>query len=247
VNNYNPGYIGNGKVDTSIPFIVPPSHVRSIADALNAHGVSWRYYGEGFDLYLKDPTNPLYCNICNPFQYTAGTMANTPARQDHLKDLPDFYANVANGTLPAVTFIKPSALNDGHPASSKLNLFEGFTRKIITAVQANPALWAHTAIIITFDEGGGYYDSGYIQPVDFFGDGPRIPTLIVSPYSRGGRVVHTYYDHVSLLKFIEMNWKLGPITARSRDNLPNPVPQKGNPYVPANSPAIGDLREMFQF
>ena len=64
-------------------------------------------------------------------------------------------------------------------------------------MQSNPALWSSTAIFITTDEGGGYYDSGYIQPIDFFGDGTRIPLLVVSKYSLGGKVVHTYYDHVS--------------------------------------------------
>ncbi|MBV8615286.1 MAG: hypothetical protein JOY66_16185, partial [Acetobacteraceae bacterium] len=59
-------------------------------------------------------------------------------------------------------------------------------------------------------------------------------------------VVHTYYDHVSILKFIEKNWSLPPITNRSRDNLPNPVASADNPYVPTNSPAIGDLTDMFQ-
>ncbi len=100
-------------------------------------------------------------------------------------------------------------------------------------------------MLITVDEGGGYYDSGYIQPIDFFGDGTRIPLIVVSPYATGGRVVHTYYDHVSILKFIEKNWGLSPITSRSRDNLPNPVASDDNPYVPQNSPAIGDLTDMF--
>jgi hypothetical protein len=98
---------------------------------------------------------------------------------------------------------------------------------------------AHTAIVITWDEGGGYYDSGYIQPLDFFGDGPRIPLIIVSRYTRGGHVNHTYTDHVSILKFIERNWGLKPLTVRSRDNFPNPTTNAMNPYVPTNSPAIG--------
>lgn len=139
------------------------------------------------------------------------------------------------------------SLLDGHPASSKYGLFEGFTRKIIDAVRNNPKVWASTAIFITNDEGGGYYDSGYIQPIDFFGDGPRIPLIIVSPYSRGGRVVHQYSDHVSLVKFIERNWQLAPITHRSRDNLPNPVQTSSNPYVPVNAPALGDLFDAFRF
>ena len=114
-------------------------------------------------------------------------------------------------------------------------------------VKANPALWASTAIIVTFDEGGGYYDSGYVQPLDFFGDGTRIPVLVVSPYTTPGHISHSYTDHVSILKFIEANWHLAPVTNRSRDNFPNPVATKSNPYVPLNTPAIGDLMDLFNF
>ena len=84
-------------------------------------------------------------------------------------------------------------------------------------------------MFITWDEAGGYWDSGFIQPIDFFGDGPRIPLLVLSPYSTGGKVNHSYADHVSLLKFIERNWSLQPLTNRSRDNLPNPTFAKNNP------------------
>ena len=149
--------------------------------------------------------------------------------------------------LPAVSIVKPNALNDGHPASSKLDLFESFTHKIINELQANKKLWETTAVFITFDEGGGYWDSGYIQPLDFFGDGTRIPLIVVSPFSRGGRVTHDYADHVSIDKFIERNWSVPPITTRSRDNYPNPKTAAGNPYVPTNGPAISDLFETFDF
>ena len=118
-------------------------------------------------------------------------------------------------------------------------------KKIVDSVKANPKLWKSTAIVVTFDEGGGYYDSGYIQPLDYFGDGTRIPTIVVSPYTRAGHVSHTYADHVSILKFIEANWGLKPLTSRSRDNFPNPVTREGNPYVPLNSPALGDLMDLF--
>jgi phospholipase C len=104
-----------------------------------------------------------------------------------------------------------------------------------------------TALMVAFDEGGGYWDSGYIQPLDYFGDGPRIPFIVVSHYAKHGNIVHTYYDHVSILKFIERNWGLSPLTARSRDNLHDPVPPAGNPYAASNSPAIGDLMDMFDF
>jgi phospholipase C len=151
------------------------------------------------------------------------------------------------GTLPAVAYVKPDGFLDGHPASSRWDLFEAFTKQVIDAVQANSKLWASTAIIITNDEGCGYYDSGYIQPIDFFGDGTRIPLIVVSPFSTGGRVVHTYYDHVSFLKFVEKNWGLPTISDSSRDNLPDPITDPSNPYVPTNQPAIGDLMEMFNF
>jgi phospholipase C len=154
---------------------------------------------------------------------------------------------VGNDTLPAVSFIKPDGLLDGHPASSKVDLLEGMLQKILDTLDSNPELKAETAVFITFDEGGGYYDSGFIQPLDFFGDGPRIPLVIVSPYSTGGHVVHSYNDHASILKFIERNWSLLPLTGRSRDNLPNPRADRDNPYVPLNSPAIGDLFDMFDF
>ena len=143
--------------------------------------------------------------------------------------------------------MKPSGINDGHPASSKIDLLEAFVRKLVVTVQSQPALWAGTVIFVTFDEGGGYWDSGYVQPLDFFGDGTRVPLIAISPYATGGRVVHSYTDHVSLLKFIEKNWSVPPVTKRSRDNLPNPAPSAANPYAPANSPAIGDLMDMFSF
>jgi len=71
--------------------------------------------------------------------------------------------------------------------------------------------------------------------------------IIVSAFSKGGGINNTYTDHVSILKFIERNWNLKPLTGRSRDNLPNPVSHKDNVYVPQNSPAIGDLFDMFDF
>ncbi|MGF6778630.1 alkaline phosphatase family protein [Paraburkholderia sp. GAS334] len=246
LNNYNPGYNGDGTVNTAT-FTIPPSPVPTIADSLLAKNISWKYYGEGWNTFVWHPSTSVYCNICNPFLYETAIMTSPALVKAHMQDTTDLYADIANGTLPAVSFVKPGGLLDGHPESSKFGLYEGFVRKIIDSVQKNPALWASTAIFITTDEGGGYYDSGYIQPVDFFGDGPRIPLIVVSPLSRGGRVVHEYSDHVSIVKFIERNWSLDPITRRSRDNLPNPVQLPLDPYVPVNAPAIGDLFNSFRF
>ena len=263
LNNYNPGYFGNGNnayTDTNpnnTVFTIPPSSTRSIGDSLLAAHISWKYYGDQWSNYVPDPyqlnygaigkQTDEYCNICNPFQYDTSIMTHADIRKAHIQDTADLYADIRNGTLPAVSFVKPSGLVDGHPASSKLDLFEGFSKKIVDLVKANSRLWRDTAIFITFDEGGGYYDSGYVQPLDFFGDGTRIPLIAVSHYARPGHISHDYTDHVSILKFIERNWKLPPITARSRDNFPNPIADAGNVYAPLNSPAIGDLFDLFAF
>lgn len=167
LNNYNPGYNGDGSVNTSSPFTIPPSPVRTIADSLLAKNVSWKYYGEGWKTFVSNPSTSVYCNICNPFLYETAIMSNPALVAAHLQDTTDLYADITAGTLPAVSFVKPGGLLDGHPESSKFGLYEGFVHKLVDAVQANPRLWASTAILITTDEGGGYYDSGYIQPVDF--------------------------------------------------------------------------------
>ncbi len=263
LNNYNPGYFGDGSnayTDTNpnnTVFTIPPSSRRSIGDVMNEAGMSWKYYGDQWNNYLTDKyqlnyaamgaDSDEYCNICNPFQYDTSIMSNPAQVAAHLQDTANLYSDIQNGTLPNVSFVKPSGLVDGHPSSSKLDLFEGFAQKIVDAVQANPHLWASTAIFITFDEGGGYYDSGYIQPLDYFGDGTRIPLIVVSPYTQGGYISHAYADHVSIDKFIERNFGLGRITARSRDNFPNPATSPTNPYVPLNSPALTDLYDLFSF
>jgi phospholipase C len=71
--------------------------------------------------------------------------------------------------------------------------------------------------------------------------------MVVSPYTKAGHISHEYSDHVSILKFIERNWNVGPVTKRSRDNFPNPQVSPANPYAPENSPAISDLFDLFSF
>lgn len=261
INNDSPGFLPDGTVDTAGIAgggSIPPVNTRTIGEALNDKGISWAYYGGAYNAAVAlqhDPTSKdpfkligqAYCNICNFESYSTAIMGDATQRAAHIKDATDFFAAIDSETLPAVSFVKPDGLIDGHPASSKLDLFEGMVKKTVDHLMARPDLFADTALIITFDEGGGYYDSGYIQPLDFFGDGPRIPLIIVSPFTRGGHISHTYTDHVSILKFIERNWNLKPLTHRSRDNFPNPRVDDDNPYVPLNSPALGDLFDLFDF
>jgi phospholipase C len=268
LNNVNPGYLPNGALSGGTN--LPPSPVKTIGDALIAKQISWAYYGGAYNdavalsnaavaanptspnlgaAALTDPAHALgvaYCQICNPFQYAKSIMADPTVRTAHIKDTADLITAIHNNTLPSVSFGKPDGLLDGHPQSSKVDLFEAYTLNVLAALDANPKLKAETAVFITWDEAGGYWDSGFVQPLDFFGDGPRIPLLVLSPYSTGGKIHHGYGDHVSLLKFIERNWKLQPLTSRSRDNLPNPT-VKNDPYVPTNAPALSDLFDSFDF
>ena len=266
INNTNPGFLPTGEIDTAginKGGSVPPQTIRSVGEALNEKGVSWAYYGGAYNNAValqqaldKDPdithiTDPVvlsgqtYCNICNFESYITAIMGDPAQRAAHIKDAVDFFAAVDHDELPSVSFLKPDSFIDGHPASSKPDLFEAMVENVLDHLQAKPELFAETALIITMDEGGGYYDTGFIQPLDFFGDGPRIPLIVVSPFTRGGQVSHAYADHVSILKFIERNWGLKPLTNRSRDNLPNPHADHDNPYVPTNMPAISDLFDIF--
>jgi phospholipase C len=252
--NINPAFTPGG-VPTGVPSninptnnIIPQTTQRSIGDALNDKHIPWIYYGGGYNASVAgNPVNG-YCNICNPFEH----QANYPSlRADHMRDVTDLFADLTNGTLPAVSYVKPDGAMDGHPASSKWGLFEAFVDNIVQLAQSNKEQWAETAIFVTVDEGGGYYDSGFIQPVDFFGTGPRVPMIAVSPFATGGHVSHIYNEHSSFVKFVERNWKLHTtLSARSRDNLPNPKQGNDNDaddYVPRNMPAIGDLFDMFNF
>jgi phospholipase C len=245
VNNYGAAYQANGQpVDTSThPFTLPPQTLPNLAQALSGAGVPWKYYEGG---YNGGNATDSWCSICNPFQFIKGVVTN-PALHQNFADVSNFYQDLADGTLPAVSWVRPYENYAGHPSDSNVNSYEDFVASIANAVINNRSVFDNTAIFVTTDEGGGYYDSGYIQPVDFFGDGTRIPLMVISPYVGAGTADHTYYDHGSIIKFIEENWGLGTLSSRSRDNLPNPVAAPNNPYIPSNGPAIGDLMNLFDF
>jgi phospholipase C len=260
VNNYGAGYDLNGHPQPLGPknYTYPPQSVPTIAESLGKAGVSWNWYTgardaadlkvEMHDLHVSlDAARRLQYNDIGDPLVASTAIVTHPALKARLKGLTSFDRDVARGTLSAVSFLVPKNLDSGHPGYSVVASYEDFVRAVITKVQAHPRLWAHTAIIVTTDEGGGHFDSGYIQTLDFFGDGPRIPLFVVSPYARRGHIDHTYTDHASILKFIEYNWGLPRLSARSRDNLPNPTASPEDPYRPANGPAVGDLLSMFSF
>ena len=124
-----------------------------------------------------------YCNICNPFQYATSIMTN------------DAFARRTSRTRSTSTATSRTAGSRRSRSSSRAvwstvtrrrrssTSSRASPRRSSTPSRRSPSLWKDTAIIITFDEGGGYYDSGYVQPLDFFGDGTRIPAIVVSPWA----------------------------------------------------------------
>lgn len=249
VNNYGPAYNADGSaVDVKQhPYTLPPQTLPNIGEALSKAGVSWKYYIGGLKRggAQHSGANETWCSICNPLQFSKNIM--TTALRDRIEDVSDFYRESSNDELPQVSFVRPYEPYSGHPADSAVSAYEYFVLSIANEIISKPKLFATTAIVVTLDEGGGYYDSGYIQPLDFFGDGTRIPMLVLSPYIKPGTIDHTYSDHGSILKFIENNWHLARLSPRSRDNLPNPIASPDNPYAPSNGPAIGDLMTVFDF
>ena len=260
VNNYGAGYDLDGHTQPLGPknYTYPPQTVPTIAEALDKAGVSWSWYTGGRDaadvgvemkkLHLSlDAARRLQYNDIGDPLVASKTVMTQPALKSRLKGLTSFDRDVARGTLPAVSFLVPKNLDSGHPGYSVEATYEDFVRTVITEVQAHPKLWAHTAILVTTDEGGGHFDSGFIQILDFFGDGPRIPMIVVSPFVKRGYIDHSYTDHASISKFIEYNWGLPRLSSRSRDNLANPVASPQDPYKPTNGPAVGDLLTLFSF
>ena len=152
LNNTNPGFLPNGVIDTNgiaTGTSIPPSNVRTIGDALNEKNISWAYYGGAYNARrqsrqrLDEPLDAVgraYCSLCNFASYASSIMGDPTQRAAHIKDATEFFAAVNSGTLPAVSFVKPDGLLDGHPATSKLDLFEAMLQKILDTLDGNPEL-----------------------------------------------------------------------------------------------------------
>ena len=135
----------------------------------------------------------MYNSIGDPLN-ASQNVVTTPSLKANMKGLSSFYKDVTNGTLPEVSFVVPKNLSSGHPGYSAPYAYEAFLADLVAKVQAS-GQWADTAIVITTDEGGGYFDSGFIQNMDFFGDGPRIPLIVVSPYAKKNYSLNTNQEY----------------------------------------------------
>jgi phospholipase C len=203
----------------------------TIGDRLDAAGINWKWYSGGWDRALaissSNPTNngiqktdssiSLFQWHHQPFayydNYAPWTNGVRNARSAaHLQDENKFFADVANNTLPAVCFIKPLGPDNEHPGYASLMQGQLHVSNIVAAVQSNPALWAHTAIIVTYDEHGGRWDHVAPPTRDIWGPGSRVPGIIISPLARTNYVDHTQYETLSVLKTIENRFGVASLT-----------------------------------
>jgi phospholipase C len=198
--------------------LVPPLTNITIGDRLSAKGISWAWYSGGWDAAIAGQPGPLFQFNHQPFAYFANYAPGTPGFK-HLQDENAFDAAVANGTLPAVSFVKPYGADNEHPGSTDLQEGEVQAADLVEKVMHSPE-WSSTAVIVTYDENGGFWDHVPPPKLDRFGDGTRVPAIVISPFARRHYVDHTVYDTTSILAFIEKRFDLQPLTTRDADASP---------------------------
>ncbi len=173
-----------------------------LPDLLNDAGVSWRYYGDaGFYSALLAIRHIRFSRYWGP---------NVVANERFLSD-------VRNERLQEVSWVLPGVGHDEHPGAGNHSVCEGenWTVRHMNALMRSK-YWKNTAIVITWDDFGGFYDHVPPPHLDVMGLGPRVPLLIISPWAKQGRVDHTTWEFSSVLKMIETLFGLGSLTERDR-------------------------------
>jgi acid phosphatase len=212
--------------DPSKP-ILPPQTVKTIGDTLSAKGISWAWYAGAWNAAVKDGMQPAaakrmvignseagapnFVTHHQPFNYFARFAPGTPDRERHLKDYTDLVAGIERGDLPAVAFYKPQGTLNQHPGSyADILTGDRHVADLVAKIRASP-LWASTAIIVTYDENGGFWDHVAPPKGDRWGPGSRIPAIVISPFAKRGYIDHTVYDTTSILKLITKRFGLEPL------------------------------------
>lgn len=177
----------------------------TLADRLDAAGISWTSYA---------PVHNSSGYAWNAYN-SISQIRNTSLWSQHVVPFANFVTDAQNGNLPAVSWLTPDTADSDH-APSSVCTGENWTVQQINAVMNGPD-WNTTAIFLTWDDFGGFYDNAVPANPDYYGFGPRVPMIMISPYSRAGVVIHTQYEFASVLKFIETRFGLTNLTARDLD------------------------------
>ncbi len=174
-----------------------------MAELLQNTGVSWKYYDE--------KANPHKHSLWNPLPGFKA-FQKSPELMSHLVGLSELYADARAGTLPQVCWIVPTARDSEHPPADSARGMRHVT-DMINAIMSGPN-WKDTVIILTWDDYGGFYDHVMPPSVNEYGYGPRVPTLVISPFARPGTICHSTFDFTSPLKLIEEKFGLKPLASR---------------------------------
>jgi phospholipase C len=188
---------------------------RHVGDQLSGRGLGWTWFHENYG----DCGN--YVPQQNPFQYFAST-----ANSNRIQELAEFYRRLDAGTLPAVSFVSPGPANSMHPSSGPVTRGAQWLDSLLTRIRESTS-WESTAVVVIWDEAGGWWDHVPPPLVDSQGLGMRVPMMVISPHAKRGYISTQQMDAVSILKFIQWNWDLGPLNSRN---------EMGN-----------DIRDMFDF
>jgi phospholipase C len=189
------------ETDGVISEIFPCFDFQTLADNLDSAGISWKYYapGEGQTGYAYNTFDEI------------NHIRNTALWTQHVVSDTQFAADAASSNLPAVSWLVTGANNEHPPGSACQG--ENWTVQQLNTLMQGPN-WSTSAVFLTWDDFGGFYDHVAPPPMDLYGLGPRVPLLIISPYAQPGHISHTQYEFASVLKFIENRFGLAPLTTR---------------------------------
>jgi phospholipase C len=158
----------------------------------------------------------------------------------NIQDLSTFYTAAKAGALPAVSWIFPDAADSEHPPA-KVSQGQSYVTGLINAVMQSPD-WSSSAIFLTWDDWGGFYDHVVPPNVDQLGYGIRVPGLVISPYAKQGYIDHQTLSFDAYLKFIEDDFLNGQRLDPKTDGRPD-----SRPDVRENASILGDLTQDFNF
>jgi phospholipase C len=158
----------------------------------------------------------------------------------NIQSLTNFYTAAKDGTLPAVSWVDPTAAVSEHPPA-KISTGQAYVTGLVNAIMSGPD-WNSTAIFLSWDDFGGFYDHVAPPVVDQNGYGPRVPGIVISPYAKKGYIDHQTLSHDAYVKFIEDIFLKGQRLDPATDGRPDPRPD-----VRENSPQLGDLTSDFDF
>ena len=189
--------------------------IPTIFDRLQERGISWKFYIKDYNPDLNYRTAKELDFLPPQVQWVPllsfDRFLDDPELSSRIVDLDEYYTDLENGTLPAVSYVLLLGATE-HPISD-LSLGERATRTMLHTLMQSDS-WENSAFFLTYDDWGGWYDHVPPPQIDDRGYGFRVPALLVSPYARMGHIDHTLLDHTSILKFIEENWDIPSLATR---------------------------------